>query len=292
VSLPTLLLVDDSESVLAYESAALSRDYALRTATDGRRALAAMREECPDLVLLDLSMPVCNGDQVLSEMRHDPELEAVPVIIVTTEAERAEACLKAGANAYLPKPIRAEDLRAVVARVLREARSSREAYDLRTLVVRIGDRLLGVPLRTVRHVVLQPATEALPLADGTFIETFDFHGEVVSVVEGGTRLGLTSTAELVDRWIVILVGPEPTLGLAVDEIQGPEVFPRDSVEPSCLAEDEPDPDLGVPVLAHVRTGPVRLPIVVPDVAIPAGLRALVREALLLPARGAAAELSV
>jgi len=52
--------------------------------SDGRNALAAMRVECPDLVLLDLNIPPPDGRAVLAEMRRDPRLRAVAVVVVTS----------------------------------------------------------------------------------------------------------------------------------------------------------------------------------------------------------------
>ena len=103
MSLPHLLLVDDSEAVLAFERAALSGHYAISTATTGREALAKVPQIEPDAILLDLSMPEMDGDEVLAHLQDDPDHRRIPVIIVTSEKLRAEACLRNGAKAYLPK---------------------------------------------------------------------------------------------------------------------------------------------------------------------------------------------
>jgi CheY-like chemotaxis protein len=90
------------------------------TAADGRRALAYLRAEgmyvgrvWPDLVLLDIKMPEVSGLEVLSAMRADPRMQAIPVIVVTTSgrlADVAEAC-RLGANAYVTKPVQVEEIR-------------------------------------------------------------------------------------------------------------------------------------------------------------------------------------
>jgi CheY-like chemotaxis protein len=90
------------------------------TAADGRRALAYLRAEgmyvgraWPDLVLLDLKMPEVSGLEVLSAMRADPRMQAIPVIVVTTSGrptDIAEAC-RLGANEYVTKPVQAEEIR-------------------------------------------------------------------------------------------------------------------------------------------------------------------------------------
>src|SRR4051812_49619253 len=83
VSLPHLLLVDDSESVLAFEKAALAGHYVVSTAVNGREALTKVAQLRPAAVLLDLSMPEMDGDEVLAQMQQDPQLAGIPVIIVS-----------------------------------------------------------------------------------------------------------------------------------------------------------------------------------------------------------------
>ena len=91
MSLWHLLLVDDSEAVLAFEKAALAGHYQVSTAVDGRDALLKVAQLKPAAVLLDLSMPGMDGDEVLARMRADPQLARIPVIIVSSEKQRAEA---------------------------------------------------------------------------------------------------------------------------------------------------------------------------------------------------------
>ena len=143
MSLPHLLLVDDSEAVLAFEKAALSGHYALSTATTGREALAKVPQIAPAAILLDLSMPEMDGDEVLAHLQDDPEFRRIPVIIISSERVRAEACLRNGAKAFLPKPIRAQELLPLVERVLEEARTAARAGNVAVL-------LFGVPLITTR----------------------------------------------------------------------------------------------------------------------------------------------
>ncbi|HTB35163.1 MAG TPA: response regulator, partial [bacterium] len=128
--LPRLLLVDDSEAVLALEKAALGSTYRLETAMNGRLALAAMQRAVPDAVLLDLSMPEMDGDQVLLAMRADPRLKDVPVLVVSTESQRARDTLKLGAEDFLAKPATAEVLRRRVGALL-EGAAERRAQRLR-----------------------------------------------------------------------------------------------------------------------------------------------------------------
>jgi len=86
--------------------AALRREgYAFSEAANGKEALESMRRERPDVVILDLMMPMVSGWDVLRERASDPELLSIPVIVVSANrsAELASAMDK-GICAFLPKP--------------------------------------------------------------------------------------------------------------------------------------------------------------------------------------------
>ena len=89
-----VLVVDDEPDELhlfvrMLESA--SHSYQVLQVTNGRRALDAMRNRKPDIVLLDLMMPVMNGFQVLEEMRGDPAIRDIPVIVISSRDPLGEA---------------------------------------------------------------------------------------------------------------------------------------------------------------------------------------------------------
>jgi CheY-like chemotaxis protein len=89
-----ILVVDDDPDFLRITRTILqSRDYQVITATNGERALAAMRRERPDLVLLDIMMSyILDGLDVGREMAEDPELKDIPVIMITSlTGARAQA---------------------------------------------------------------------------------------------------------------------------------------------------------------------------------------------------------
>jgi two-component system, cell cycle response regulator DivK len=84
-----------------------ARNYRVAEARDGREALVKIDEVNPDLVLLDLNMPVLDGFAVLRLIREHPTFYQVPVLAVTAYAmkEDRERVLKAGFNSYIAKPI-------------------------------------------------------------------------------------------------------------------------------------------------------------------------------------------
>lgn len=89
-------------------------------ATDGEQALAAIKAERPDLVLMDIQMPRQDGFSVLRKLRLDPQLAAIPVLALTAYAMRgdSEKALAAGFNAYITKPIDMPSLRQEIIRQL------------------------------------------------------------------------------------------------------------------------------------------------------------------------------
>ena len=101
-----VLVVDDDPNIRRMMIAALRRDgYTFIEATNGKEALDVMRQWQPQVVILDLMMPIVSGWDVLRERSADPHLQSIPVIVVSANrsAELASAVDK-GICAFLPKP--------------------------------------------------------------------------------------------------------------------------------------------------------------------------------------------
>jgi CheY-like chemotaxis protein len=227
--LPLLLLVDDSEAVLALEKAALGSTYRLETASNGRLALEAMQKHVPDGVVLDLSMPEMDGDAVLSAMRQDPRLADVPVLVLSTESQRARDTLRLGADDFLPKPVGADELKRRVAGML-EAAVRRRAERLRAfLFFCVGGLDLGLPLEQVAAVLARPALLALPTAPPYVPGCFEVYGEPVALLDLAMRLDLKHTHSVVERKVVIGECGGLKLGLEVDEVWDPEGLAQEAV---------------------------------------------------------------
>ncbi len=94
--------------------------YKLLSAMQGRLALDIAREHRPDLILLDLNLPDMSGDEILRQLKLDPELCEIPVVMVSADAmgDRVEKLLKMGALDYLTKPYRVADFYRVVENAL------------------------------------------------------------------------------------------------------------------------------------------------------------------------------
>ncbi len=108
-----VLTVDDSKTVRTIISRYLEQfSVAVFEAEDGEQGVARARECMPDLVLLDYNMPVMDGYHTLIELRTDPKLKPIPVMMVTTETskETVVKLLKLGLNDYIAKPFTREIL--------------------------------------------------------------------------------------------------------------------------------------------------------------------------------------
>jgi CheY-like chemotaxis protein len=119
-----VLVVDDDVSIRRLIAAALRRaGLAYTEAGNGLEALQIMRRDQPSLVVLDLMMPVLSGWEVLRERARDPELQQIPVILISAARgpEISDAVDK-GVCAFLPKPFDIGALTALVRSCIPETR--------------------------------------------------------------------------------------------------------------------------------------------------------------------------
>jgi DNA-binding response OmpR family regulator len=115
-----ILAVDDHVHIVRLIQVNLEKEFTVITAGDGEEGMEKARRERPDLIILDVVMPKKDGFAMLSELKEDPTLCHVPVIMLTVKAQNADIVrgLHEGAQYYLPKPFHPNELHALVARVL------------------------------------------------------------------------------------------------------------------------------------------------------------------------------
>ena len=103
-----ILVVDDDEANLdILETRLASQGYVTARAIDGEAALAAAREQAPDLILLDIMMPKIDGIEVCRQLKADAAFPFTPIILITAKADTKDVVrgLDAGADDYLTKPV-------------------------------------------------------------------------------------------------------------------------------------------------------------------------------------------
>ncbi|GAA2190780.1 ATP-binding protein [Micromonospora lupini] len=127
-----ILVADDNSDMRAYLSRLLAgQGWRVRSVTDGRQALDAIRQEPPDLVLTDVMMPVLDGFDLVRRLRADPATQALPVLVLSARAgeEASVVGLSLGADDYLVKPFAAAELIARIRTAIRRARTDPAADD-------------------------------------------------------------------------------------------------------------------------------------------------------------------
>lgn len=120
-----VLIADDEPNIVtSLEFLLRKRDFEVRVARDGEEALRLVESFRPDLVLLDVMMPLCDGFEVCRRIRENPILREVRVVMLTARGrgtEREEG-FALGADAYVTKPFSTRELLAKVDQMLLVAR--------------------------------------------------------------------------------------------------------------------------------------------------------------------------
>lgn len=108
-----VLIVDDEENIVVSLEFLMQREgYEVSIARDGDEALERIRADLPDLVLLDVMMPKKNGFEVCQEVKADPGLRSVRILMLTAKGRDTEVAkgLALGADAYMTKPFSTREL--------------------------------------------------------------------------------------------------------------------------------------------------------------------------------------
>ncbi len=113
----TVVLIEDERNIIEAISFILSRDgWEVKTHSNGRDAVEAVRARRPDLVILDVMLPDRNGFDILKDIRADAELAATPVLMLTARGQDKdrEMAERAGASRYMTKPFSNAEVLAAV----------------------------------------------------------------------------------------------------------------------------------------------------------------------------------
>ena len=249
----TILVVDDEPQIRRVLLATLSaQGYAIVEARDGQEALLKLRSDRPDLVLLDMNMPVMDGLEACRAMRADSEIPIIMLTVRNDEKDKVRA-LDAGADDYIVKPFGIQELLARVRAALRRS-SSDEAEPVivsKELSFDFGKRSISVrgkPLHLtpkefdlLRHLV---ASQGMPITHRRLLQAVwgpDYGEETESlrVVINQLRKKIES-----DPAKPKYIRTEPWIGYRF-------------VAPEDTAAEEPDPKLDVKQARRANRRPAK-----------------------------------
>ncbi|HOS42377.1 MAG TPA: hybrid sensor histidine kinase/response regulator, partial [Armatimonadota bacterium] len=198
-----LLVVDDVDANRDLLARRLQRDgYATAQAADGRQALAMIAARAPDLVLLDIMMPVMDGYQVLDTLKASPEWRGIPVIAISAVDELASVvrCIEMGAEDYLTKPFDPVLLRARISASLekkrlrdREVSLYRELqrqYEQLTRLIQLKDDLTHMIVHDLRTPLTSLLTGLLTIESLGGLEALQQELLSMGIHGGQTLLGM------------------------------------------------------------------------------------------------------
>ena len=151
ISTDSLLIVDDNSVNRIMLSRYTNRlGYQSTLVENGRQALEKLQNEPFDLVLLDVQMPEIDGYQVLEQMKADPRLREIPVIMISAvdKLESTVRCIELGAQDYLPKPFSPVLLRARLTACLERKRLRDQEIDYLHQVGRVTAAAVAIKNNT------------------------------------------------------------------------------------------------------------------------------------------------
>jgi adenylate cyclase len=209
----TILVVDDlAQNIRLLEAVLGPRGYVVASATSGSDALAYVRANPVDLVLLDIVMPGMDGYEVCRQLRGDPATEYLPVVMITASGEQEKvAAIDAGADDFVAKPFDQAELLARVRSLLRikryhdtiESQATELAAWNQELEQRVEDQVAELERTRRMRRFLSPQVADLVMSSGdeSFLES---HRREITVVFCDLR-GFTAFAETVEPEDLMLV---------------------------------------------------------------------------------------
>jgi putative two-component system response regulator len=151
---PRVLVIDDDPSVAELLGRIVTRDgYDVAVAADGATAFAAIAEQGPDVILLDVMLPGMNGFEICRRLKQESRTRLTPVVLVTGlgDRERRIAGMEAGADDFLTKPIDAQELLARVRSLVRMKRYTDDLDSAASILMSLAILIEGRDGNTQGH---------------------------------------------------------------------------------------------------------------------------------------------
>ncbi len=122
----TLIIGDDEPTIRLLVSSILGKSYNMLTAADGQEVLDIVRQNKPDLILMDIMMPTMDGYSACASLKKNPRTADIPVVMLTGVGHELNKVLaeQMGADGYITKPFNSQDLRDTVKKHLSAAKTS------------------------------------------------------------------------------------------------------------------------------------------------------------------------
>lgn len=189
---PSVLVCEDNPDMRAYVADILKSDFNVATASDGLEGLEKTERLMPDLVVSDIMMPRLSGDQLVQEIRCNPRISTIPVLLLSAKAddELRVKLLKEGANDYVMKPFGAEELKARVQNLVM-LKKAREVLE-QELALQSDDLVVLAKEAAVRKRELQTALETTTIAREQAERASQAKGTFLSLVSHEVHTPLTS----------------------------------------------------------------------------------------------------
>jgi adenylate cyclase len=204
-----VLVVDDNRvNQLLLGRALEQQGHTVDFAENGRQALDLLEESRFDLILLDVEMPEVDGYEVLAEMKGDPRLRDVPVIMTSAldELDSVVRCIEMGAEDYLTKPVNAILLQARVGSSLEKKRIHDEQREL-------------ISKFATREVAEDLLTSGFSLG-GKFVEAAAMFCDIRSFTTIAEKQGPTETIELLNDYYTLMMDAIGGQGGVVNQMVG------------------------------------------------------------------------
>jgi DNA-binding response OmpR family regulator len=164
-----ILTVDDSKTIrMIVKKAFRPYDCQIFEGENGVEGLALAAKEKPDLIILDITMPVMNGAEMLAKMKEESDLKNIPVIMLTAEAgkDNVMKIVQMGVKDYMVKPFKGEQLIERVTKLMplveKKAEESEEEHGSKYFNLDGDIQMLAVPAKILRPTIVEVETQLKP----------------------------------------------------------------------------------------------------------------------------------
>jgi len=219
-----ILVVDDDKQIVRLVRSYLEQaGFVVFTAYDGRTALATLRRETPDLLVLDLMLPDQDGWDITRQIRADKRLAAIPIIMLTARVEDSDKILglELGADDYITKPFNPRELvarvRALLRRTQLDGQQAPPVLQSAGLSMDVGRRDVRVDGRLIELTPTEFSILRTLLESSGYVFT---RGELIEKAMGYTYDGMDRTLDSHIRNLRRKIEPDPKKPTYIQTVYG------------------------------------------------------------------------